>query len=213
MSVPWQPSSFQPASREAAAAESPHENPHQSRQPTLSPRPRPDHRLDLLAAIMIATLVMLISLARIDRKNKIESSRQLVVAQKQLAVVMKDQAEIDRELRKPQNAAVLERSVLLNEMLLAKGISWTRIFSDLEKALPANVRIIQIHPQVDAQNKIFLQMVVGADNTIAARCLCPEAGSLRRFRRDHGLQHRATFADRPPLPLHREREICTETLT
>ena len=143
----------------------------------------------VLAAIMIATLVMLISLARIDRKNKIESSKQLVIAQKQLAVVMKDQAEIDRELRKPQNAAVLERSVLLNEMLLQKGISWTRIFSDLERAVPHNVRIIQIRPQVDARNKIFLQMVVGADNTTQLNTFRPEAGSLRRFWRDHGLQH------------------------
>jgi hypothetical protein len=119
----------------------------------------------VLAAIMISTLVMLISLARTDAANKIESARQLVAAQKQLALVMKDQAAIDRELRQPQNAAVLERSVLLNEMLQRKGISWTRIFSDLEKTVPFNVRIIQIRPQVDSSDKIFLQMVVGADNT------------------------------------------------
>jgi len=78
-----------------------------------------------LAAIMIATLVMLISLARIDRKNKIESAKQLVVAQRQLMLVQRDQAGVDRGLRQPQNAAVLERSVLLNQMLLRKGISWT----------------------------------------------------------------------------------------
>jgi Tfp pilus assembly protein PilN len=119
----------------------------------------------LLAAIMIGTLVMLVSLTRTDRGNKHESARQLVIAQKQLAAVMKDQAQVDREMRKPENAAVLERSVLLNEMLLRKSISWTRIFSDLEKTVPPNVRIIQIRPQVDATNKIFLQMVVGADNT------------------------------------------------
>ncbi len=119
----------------------------------------------VLAVILIGTLVMLISLARIDRKNKLESARQLAVAQKQLALVMKDQAAVDRQLREPQNAAILERSVLLNDMLRRKGISWTRIFSDLEKTVPYNVRIIQIRPQVDAANKIFLQMVVGADNT------------------------------------------------
>ena len=118
----------------------------------------------LLAAIMIATLAMLISLDRIDRKHKIESAKQLVETQQQLALVMKDQSAVDRELRLPQNAAVLERSVLLNEMLLRKGISWTRIFSDLEKTLPINVRVIQIRPTVDSSNKIFLQMVVGADN-------------------------------------------------
>ena len=118
----------------------------------------------VLAAILIGTLVMLIWLARIDRKHKIESAKQLVVVQKQLAVVMKNQAEVDRELRRPQNASVLEYSVLLNQMLLRKGISWTRIFSDLEKTVPYNVRIIQIRPQVTTDDKIFLQMVVGADN-------------------------------------------------
>jgi len=136
---------------------------------------------------MIATLAMLISLARIDRKNKIESAKQFIVAQKQLALVMKDQAAVDRELRQPQNAAVLERSVLLNEMLLRKGISWTRIFSDLEKTLPINVRIIQIRPQVDSNNKIFLQMVVGADNT----------SQLNAFLKSSKV---AMFLARPPSP-------------
>ena len=56
-------------------------------------------------------------------------------------------------LRKPENAEVLERSVFLNALLVRKGISWTRIFADLEKVLPHNVRIIQIHPSVDAQNR------------------------------------------------------------
>jgi hypothetical protein len=119
----------------------------------------------LLALVMIASLVMLISIARIDRKNKIESRKQLVIAQKQLAVVQKDQAAVDRELRQPQNAAVLEYSVLVNNILVRKGISWTRIFSDLEKVVPHNVKILQIRPQVDAGNKIFLQMVVGGNNT------------------------------------------------
>jgi len=53
--------------------------------------------------------------------------------------------------------------VFLNELLVRKGISWTRVFADLEKTLPPNVRIIQIRPQVDVNNKIFLTMIVGAD--------------------------------------------------
>jgi type IV pilus assembly protein PilN len=119
----------------------------------------------VLAAIMFGTLFMLTSLIRVDRINKAESTHQLAIAQKQLAAVMKDQSSIDAQLRQPQNAAVLEYSILLNQILLRKGISWTRIFSDLEKTLPYNVRIIQIRPQVTGDNKIFLQMVVGADNT------------------------------------------------
>jgi type IV pilus assembly protein PilN len=118
----------------------------------------------VLAAIMIATLFMLLSLVRIDRKNKAESAHQLAIVQKQLAMVLRDQAAVDRQLRQPQNAAVLEYSVLINQMLLRKGISWTRIFSDLEKTLPYNVRIIQIRPELDSSDRVFLQMVAGADN-------------------------------------------------
>lgn len=118
----------------------------------------------LLAVLMIGTLIMLLSLIRIDRRNKIESERQLAGVQKQLAMVTREQSAVDRQLRQPQNAAVLEYSVLINEMLVRKGISWTRIFSDLEKTVPYNVRIIQIRPELDSNGKIFLQMVAGADN-------------------------------------------------
>ena len=118
-----------------------------------------------LALIMVASLVMLISLAKVDQKNKRESLRQLATAQKQLAEVQKEEAQVERELRKPQNAAVLERSVLLNDILRRKGISWTRIFADLEKIVPYNVRVLQIRPQVDANNRVYLQMVIGADST------------------------------------------------
>jgi type IV pilus assembly protein PilN len=119
----------------------------------------------LLALIMIASLIMLISLVRIDARNRSESLKQLEVAQKQLSMVQKEAAGIEQQLRQPQNAAVLERSVLLNQMLLRKGMSWTRIFADLEKIVPYNVRILQIRPQVDSRNRIYLQMVIGADQT------------------------------------------------
>jgi type IV pilus assembly protein PilN len=118
----------------------------------------------LLAAIMIGSLYMLISIAQQDKANKIDAMKQLTLAQRDLAVVRKQVSSVDNELREPRNAAVLERSVLLNEILMRKGISWTQIFSDLEKIVPYNVQVLQIRPQVDAKNHIFLQMIIGADN-------------------------------------------------
>ena len=56
--------------------------------------------------------------------------------------------------------------MFLNALLLRKGISWTRIFADLEKVLPYNVRIIQIHPTVDSQNQVSLDMQVGAESPV-----------------------------------------------
>jgi type IV pilus assembly protein PilN len=64
--------------------------------------------------------------------------------------------------RRPENAEVLERSLLLNTLLQRKGISWTKIFSDLEDVIPYNVRLVSVRPEVNGQNEISLQMVVGA---------------------------------------------------
>jgi hypothetical protein len=117
----------------------------------------------VLAVVMLGTLIMLISLARTDSKQKRESAKQLVEARQQLTLVRKDLATVEKELRQPRNEAVLETSTLLNDILLRKGISWTRIFSDLEKVIPYNVQVLQIRPQVDKNNRIYLQMVLGAD--------------------------------------------------
>lgn len=119
----------------------------------------------VLAAILMVALVMLIQLARIDQKNKVESLRQLTAAQKQLAMVQKDENGVERELHKPQNKEVLEYSLLLNDILRRKGISWTRIFADLEKVVPYNVRVLQIRPTLDSKDRVFLQMTIGADQT------------------------------------------------
>ena len=67
-------------------------------------------------------------------------------------------------LRQQQNADVLDRSVFLNDLLTRKGVSWTRIFSDLEKVTPHNVRLITVRPQINANNDLSLDMVVGSQS-------------------------------------------------
>jgi Tfp pilus assembly protein PilN len=59
---------------------------------------------------------------------------------------------------------VLERSVFLNSLLFRKGISWTRIFADLEKTIPHNVKVLAIRPSVNFENQVTLDMTVGAES-------------------------------------------------
>jgi hypothetical protein len=82
---------------------------------------------------------------------------------RRLRAIAAQQAELNATLRKPENAEVLERSVFLNTLIERKGISWTKIFADLEKVMPYNVRLVSVRlPEVDSNNKILLDMVVGA---------------------------------------------------
>ncbi len=114
------------------------------------------------AALSVLLIVLLASI--ITGRGRAESDRATV--QKlttQLKTLNAEQAKFDGTLRRPENAEVLERSLLLNTLIARKGISWTRIFSDLEKVMPYNVRLISIRlPQIDKDNQVTLDMIVGA---------------------------------------------------
>ncbi len=135
----------------------------------LASQPFRRDRAMLLASIavsllLVGTLCGLASLSTADRARLADARRETGRLRAEIRKATADQAQLDAMLRKAENAEVLERSVFLNDLLLRKGISWTRIFADLEKALPYNVRVIQIHPTVDGQNRIMLDMQVGSES-------------------------------------------------
>lgn len=120
-----------------------------------------------LSAALVVLMFSLLAFIVIAVMDRGVIRRDQAIAQRltrDLAKLKNEQRQYDAEVRKPENAEVLERSVFLNQLLLRKGISWTRIFADLEKTLPPNVRITQIRPQVSSNNQIYLEMTVAADS-------------------------------------------------
>lgn len=115
--------------------------------------------LTLLLAGLVTSIV--------TGRNTAASTRESIAKlNQQLAMMQAEQAKFDGTLRRPENAEVLERSLMLNTLIQRKSISWTRIFEDLEKVTPHNVRLIYIRlPQVNADNQVTLDMVVGAQST------------------------------------------------
>src|SRR5262249_39964021 len=117
-----------------------------------------------VSVLLLATLGGLIALTMMDRTQLADTRRNIDKLNQQTRRVSAEQAQFDAVLRQPENAEVLERTVFLNALLDRKGISWTRIFADLEKTVPYNVRIISIRPYVNAQNQITLEMNVGSES-------------------------------------------------
>jgi Tfp pilus assembly protein PilN len=117
------------------------------------------------AVLLTASLVLLISLSSMEQGQAAESRQAIDSLEARLRNLSTEDARLQAVLRRPENAAVLESSLFYNSLLYAKGISWTRLFEDLEQVLPYNVRVISIRPQVNAQNQISLEMIVGADSS------------------------------------------------
>jgi len=119
-----------------------------------------------LAAACIALVLLLafLSLRIVSERGQAAQMHQVIARlNKQIHDIDADQAKLNGLLRKPENAAVLERSVFLNTLIDRKAISWTKIFADLEKVMPYNVRLMSVRlPEVNSDNEVLLDMFVGA---------------------------------------------------
>ena len=145
-----------------------------------------------VAVVMVGSLILLISLAIADHRRSADTRRVITRLDRQLEQKATEQARLDAVLRRPENAEVLERSLFLNALLYHKGISWTRVFEDLEKILPPNVRLINIRPQVVSENQVYLEMTVAADSP------APVVEMLTRFETSEVFGATTVYSSVPP---------------
>jgi Tfp pilus assembly protein PilN len=113
--------------------------------------------------LLIASLVFLMSLSAAERRETRDTQAILSRVNRQLTAIRAEQAKLDTQMRRPGNEVALDRIVLLNELIKLKATSWTKIFSDLEKVVPPNVRILSIRPSINSRDEVFLDMQVAAD--------------------------------------------------
>ena len=84
--------------------------------------------------------------------------------QREIKTLTAEKSKLDAVAGKGDNETVLLTSVFINSLLMRKGISWNQIFTDLEKTIPYNVKVVRIRPTVDDQGHIVLDMIVAAEN-------------------------------------------------
>src|SRR5436853_1661909 len=117
-----------------------------------------------VGAMLVGLLVMLVVLAIRERDRSAEARDAIARTQKQMDTLGRERAKLEGILRQQQNAEVLNRSVFLNALLMRKGVSWTRIYNDLEQVTPPNVRLITVRPQINGANELALDMVVASQS-------------------------------------------------
>jgi Tfp pilus assembly protein PilN len=123
----------------------------------------------LVAASIVVTLALTALLGALvwfilqDKDQLTGIHQEIAQLNRQIHDVSTEQARLDGIMRQPQNASVLEWSVLINTLIYQKAISWSRLFADLEKTLPYDVKVVAIHPQVDTLNHVKLDVTLGSD--------------------------------------------------
>jgi type IV pilus assembly protein PilN len=115
-----------------------------------------------MAIVLVTALVFQISVIKRERHAARSNRGALLQLERQLQTLNREYGSLSAQLRQPANTAVFDRSVFLNQLLQRKGISWTRLFSDLEAVFPPSVRLVNVRPYLTVDNEVQLDMVVGS---------------------------------------------------
>ncbi len=87
-------------------------------------------------------------------------------------------------LNKPDNRDVRDKSEFLNQLILRKEVSWTRIFINLEKMMPPHLRVLSVQPSV-VKDQILINMQLGGDSRDRAAELVRRMEKSKTFRDAH----------------------------
>jgi len=164
-----------------------------------------------VAAVVVALMVSLAVLAGLILHGRAEAAglRKVITSQRaELAGWQRSQSSYASVLNRPGNADVFAQSVLLNELIARRAVSWTRVFDDLGTVLPNNMRLLSIRlPQVAAENgtirdRVQLDMWVGTEQPAAV------IGFLKRLEESSLFGDASVMTQAPPTqndPLYKYR--------
>jgi len=116
----------------------------------------------IMAALAVMAVGLLIGTHFLSQKLEVARAR-MDKLQAETQQAQQEKAANERQMRQPQNAAVLTRAHFLNALFLRKSFSWTAVMMDLETVLPSGVQITAIEPQIAADGDVTIRLRVGGD--------------------------------------------------
>jgi type IV pilus assembly protein PilN len=119
----------------------------------------------LLAVCTVAMVVLALSGWRQTRAVEAKVAQ----VQSEINALDAQRREAQQVLDAPGNNAVVERSKFFNGMIARKTFSWTRVFMQMEKIMPAHLHIASISPELHpADNSVTVHLTVAGTSRDAA---------------------------------------------
>jgi type IV pilus assembly protein PilN len=114
--------------------------------------------LGVIAAIVFLTLGWHVYLAR---KANAEMRAKSAKILEQVAEFEQQHESLERFFNLDVNRNLHDRAAYINSLIDARSFNWTLMFMDLEKVLPAGVRVVSIEPKQD-KGRVKVKFIIGA---------------------------------------------------
>jgi len=135
-------------------------------------------------ALLVMATAMLVFLAVTGFMNARRDREQISNLESKLSAFSQEKNHAESTLNQPQNRVIRDRSRFLNELFQRKAFSWTRVFEDLERVMPAHLHVVSIHPDLstDKNDNMEIKLVVGGETREQALDLVRKMESSKRFK-------------------------------
>jgi type IV pilus assembly protein PilN len=139
-------------------------------------------RVRTLIALMVVIAVALVGYILYQRSHTRDIDAKIRQARQELSALNDEKAQAQAILNKPANRGIADQSQFLNELFARKSLSWTRIFSEMERIMPPNIHVVSIKPDYTLNNELVVHMVVATDSRDRAVELVKRMEKSSRFR-------------------------------
>lgn len=131
-------------------------------------RPLESHRrfaagAALAGALGLAALVLLSSSVFVTWRENSGRRQQIAGYEAQLGQMQAERAGLASYFGSENTKTVMDRAAFLNTLIDQRSFPWTKMFTDLEKVLPAGVRVVSIAPKMKG-GLVNVNLVVGANS-------------------------------------------------
>jgi type IV pilus assembly protein PilN len=143
-----------------------------------------------LAALSFVSLLLLVFsvLGWLNASKDRATMRQY---EAEIAKLDQEKASAQAMLNMPQNSNTRDRSAFLNDLFQRKAFSWTKVFEDLERVMPARLHVVSIQPEMTPDNRLEIKLVVAGDTRDHALELVRKMEGSQRFQRTQIDEERA----------------------
>jgi type IV pilus assembly protein PilN len=101
--------------------------------------------------------------------------------EQQIAERDNEKAKAEAILNLPENRTTRDRSQFLNDLFQRKAFSWTKVFEDLERVMPARLHVVSIHPEMANDNQLQIKLKVAGESHERALELVRKMEGSQRF--------------------------------
>jgi len=137
-------------------------------------------RLRLLMALLAVVAIGLGIWAHMLQQRLNHATAQMDNLRNATTAAQQERLHNEQRMRKPVNAAVLDRAHFLNRLFLEKSFSWTAVMMDLENVLPTGVQVTSIVPQATPTGDLIIRLRVSGERDRAVQ-LVRNLEHSRRF--------------------------------